>query len=548
MKEFSLQVSKEFSNGLRTYHKSRRQQGQFFDLFNVKPTQYGLVPYEPITLPLSADTIVGYGLDDEVFPFPQLFIGKGIVLIACVNRIFYVNPLDWTQLYELTLYDAENTTTEKSITAGGSWEFVDFWDTWFLTNGSCTVFSCGKDTMLGNTHKVYVHDGVPINCATDHLGRVLFGGFTYNDFWDSTWQTFWTEWISKKVSTGLSHTRDVGSDQDVYMPVGDEWIWWSSIGGGDALMLFFPSIFTTTGYTSSSYSSTRPYILDLLKMNTQGFARMPFQGKIQAIRPLGDLLIVYSEEGVAAMKPIVQPEPTYSIRDLKLGGIASRGAVAGNDEHHLYIDKSGMAVHITQALEIQPLGYREFFFPMLGNEITVSFSENPQNNDRFGEFYISGPDQHFGLTAQGLFEHGQVVTGAKYFQGATVGLGGELYNTDDIVGRIGQDVLDFNLPGLKTIESVRLVGRFRRVSGEDRNVTVAIDYRYDESDDEDWSTTSYKGINKEGMVFFPVAGVDFRLRIRITDYEDLDIDYAEFNIKHGDLRYKRSVPINQAFS
>jgi hypothetical protein len=118
----------------------------------------------------------------------------------------------------------------------------------------------------------------------------------------------------------------------------------------------------------------------------------------------------------------------------------------------------------------------------------------------------------------------------------------------DSNGRIGQDIIDFELSGLKTVESVRLAGRFWRLPDEDRSVSIALDYRYDLSDDDTWSTTSYKTINKEGVAHFPITALEFRLRILITNYEDLDLDYAEFYIKHGDKRFKRSVPINQAYS
>jgi len=541
MKEFSLQVSKEFSTGLRRYHKARRQQGQFFDLFNLKPTKHGIVPFEPVVLPLSNVTFNGYGLDDETFPFPQIFFGKKVVLIACATRIFYVNPLDWTQLYLLDTYDAESPANTKDITVGNSWKFIDFWDSWFLTNGACTVFAPGSDTMMGNTFKVYVADSVPVSCGVDHKGRAVFGGFELGKFWNSTWQTFWQSWEAKNQDTGISGTNDYG-----YMPIGDQWIWWSSIGGGDVLQLFFPSLISTTGpLTTSGYDADKPFVLEQFKKNEQGFAPMPVQGKVQAIQPLGDFLIVFSDEGVTAIRPVANPAPTYSIKDLQLGGIANRGAVAGDDNHLIYLDNSGNLVRIPSNLDVEPLGFREYLWDMLGTDVLISHSRDPKNVDKFGEFYISNPGQHYGLTEEGLYEHGQMVTSVKFFQGTTKGMAFEVSNEQ---GRIGQDIIDFNLPGLKTVEAVRLAGRFWRLSDEGRSVSIALDYRYDLSDDDTWATTTYKTINKEGMAHFPITALEFRLRVRITNFEDMDLDYAEFFIKHGDKRYKRSVPFSQAFA
>jgi hypothetical protein len=232
-----------------------------------------------------------------------------------------------------------------------------------------------------------------------------------------------------------------------------------------------------------------------------------------------------------------------------LGGIVARGAVAGDDNNHVYMDQSGLLMQIKASLEVVPLGYREYLFNSIGSDILISHVTNPQNLDTFGEFYISDGSRNWGLTKNGLFQHGQSITSAYYFQGATVGLGSDLSNPSDIVGRIGQDVIDFKLPGLKTIEHIRLIGRETIWSDEDDiDLTVALDYRYAMGDDQSWSTTSYKGVNKEGVVAFPVTALEFRLRILISDYEKLDIEYAEFSIKHGDKRFKRSVPISQAYS
>ena len=546
MKEFSEVSHDEYSKGLRRFNKSRRMQGQFFDLFNLKPTQFGLVPFDPMIMPIS---LANNGLSDETFPFPQLFIGKKHTFILGRNRIFYVNPLDWTQLYQLTTYDAASPLVEKSIATGGSWEFIDFWDTWLFTNGVCTIFGSGQDTMLGNSFKVYVQDTVPVACGVDHKGRAIFGGFTMGSFWDSTWQTFWNAWDSTNQDTGISSSR-LEEGNTVTMPIGDQWIWWSSIGGGDMLMLFYPTLFGTTGHvTTSGYDATKPIILDILKKNEQGFMPMPFQGRVTAIKPLGNFLIVYSTEGVAAIDPVVSPAPTYRTKNLQLGGISSRGAVAGDDKNHVYMDKSGLLMRIKANLEVEPLGYREYLFTSIGKDVLISHVNNPQNLDSFGEFYISDGSKNWGLTENGLFQHGQSITSAYYFQGVTMGLGSELYNPVDVVGRIGQDIIDFKLPGFKTIEHIRLVGRETLWSEEDSiALTVALDYRYKMGDDQSWNTTSYKGVNKEGVVTFPVTALEFRLRILICDYENLDIEYAEFSIKHGDKRYKRSVPISQAYS
>ena len=545
MKEFSDQIVKPLESGLRRYHKSRRGDYQLFELVNFKSTPFGLVPYEPVVNPFSED-LLGGGMLDMDFPFPQLFVGKKYTLLAARNKIYSVDPNDWSAIYELTLYDAENVDNEKSITEGEHWEFIDFWDFWILTNGKCSVFGCGKDRMLGNTYKVYVHDGVPVSCGCDHKGRVVFGGFDPTRFWDDTWETLWDAWYAVNQDTGISQTTQEGTDT-VKMPVGNNFVWWSSIGGGDALFLFFPQLVGQDGFIDSSYGASKPIILDILKKNEQGFVPMPFQGMVRASRPLGDYIINYSDGGVNAMKPVAGPTPTMEQINLGIGGISNRGAIAGDDQHHVYIDNSGMAVMISANLEVTPLGYREFFYPLLGTEIIISHSSNPQNNSRFGEYYISNGDQGFYLGENGLAEHKQVITSTKYYQGATIGFCNLLENIGDIIGRIGIDILDGGVSGLITLEWVRIAGRETMwdSSKDTSSLAVAIDYRYRIDDDGSWKTTAYKKVNKEGIVYFPISALDFRVRIRVDVYNKLDIDYVEYGIKHGDKRYKRSVPISR---
>lgn len=545
MREFHIEERKVFTTGLRTYHKMRRGQTQFYDLYNFKPTKEGLVSYEEMVVPIPIDVIYSMGLPDESFPFPQLFIGKEGAFVCGSQRIFFFNPLDWSTPYELTTYDATDTSNTKVIPAGNSWQFFDFWDTFFFVNGSCVVFGSAKDTMLGNDYKVYVHDGVPISACTEHLGRALFGGFTPDQFWDSTWNTFWLEWYDKNQDVGIDPYDNI-QGSDILMPVKENWIWWSSVGGADALMMFFPSLMQT-GFISSSYGSTKPMILDLLKKNEQGFAPMPVNGTVLATKNIGDHVIVYSTNGVTAIKPVVSPIPTYSITKLYDGGLANRNAVDGNDFHHVFVDSSGMLVRITGNLEVLPLGYREFFYPMLGSDLAVSFAENFQNNDPFGEFFISSSSENFYLGASGLNEHWQQVKSAKYFQGATVGMGDlEPANTTKNQGRFGLEGFDIGLvSGKKTLEWVRVI--FDETwydSNEQHTLQVSIGYRYSVKNDESWSYTSYKRVNKEGWVYFPVEALDHRVRIKVDEYDRAAIDSIKVGFKQGDRRYKRSISLD----
>lgn len=555
MREFSKSLDDLLTKGLRPFNK-RSKEFQIYDLFNFKPTKFGIVPYDPMTLAIPDASLSAYGLDDEVFPFPQLIVGKKYSFVCCVDRIFIVDPQDWSAMAELTTYDADNPSNTKSIQVGGVWELADFWDTWFLTNGRCTVFACGKDWIEGTTQKVFVSDATPIKTAVDYKGRLLLGGFDVNNFWSDTANTFMATFYNLNYDTGFNPYVEV-DNVDRLAPVYDNFVWWSSIGGGDALLFFFPSEVFETGFLGSAYywqtvpsgQSARPFILEMLQMNTQGFAPMPAQGQVVNFRELGDYLIAMSEHGVVALKNYSGPEPTIAPTDLNLGGISNRGAVASSKSLLVYIDNSGMLNVLGSDLSVQFSGYREFFYPLLGTDIIISYSPNPIDNSSFGAFYISNGQYTFILNERGLFESGQIVTSVAYREGGTIGLGNALVETADIVGRIGIDANDFELPGLKTVEWVRVeIDETSYLESPTTSLQVSLDFLYSNIGQGDWNSTSFKNINKEGLVYFPITANKFRINIKVSDYANFDIISFEVGIKHGDKRYTRHFQTNAVSS
>ena len=544
MKEFHVKIEEQLQRGLRKYHGEARNKYELFDLLNLRSTPTGIRPYNEIAFPIPDAQLDSYGLTDEAFPFPQLFIGKKNIFILGVDRIFYVDPSDWSVLYQLDTYDAENVDTLKSIVVGNAWSSMDFWDTTLFTNGVCTIIISGVDTITGGTGKVYVFDRTPIQCIADHKGRGLFGGFDYRTFWGATWETFWKEWYDKNTDVGL-HPYQTREGANKLMPVDENWIWWSSIGGGDLLFLFFPSLFTGQGFLTSEYGSTQPFIMDILEKNEQGFAPMPFPGKLLSMQSLRKSVIVYGEKGIARITPVVSPSPTYAVESLNSGGLASRGAVAGDSDKQVFLDNSGMLYLIADSGEITALGYKEYFYGMLENDVQISYSPEASSNNKLGRFFISGGGRNFCLDSNGLSETKRAVTSAFYFQGGTIGLGDQLVNVEDVIGTFGIDTFDLGLSGLKTIEWVRLAG-VETIWNESNGIQlqVSLDYRNRIGHDLRWNSTGYKKVNKEGVVYFPISGLEFRLNVKVTDYKKLEVSYIEVGFKHTDKRYKRSLPIS----
>lgn len=545
MKEYSFDLSEVFKEGIRPFHQRSRGL-QLYDLFNLKPTNSGMVGFDEVVFPISWSSISSYGLDSEEFPFPQLIIGKKYNFICCSDRIFIIDPNDWDVLAELDTYDPDTPANEKDITSGGYWSLADFWDTWFLTNGVCTVFACGEGWIESNKQKVYVSDATPIKAAQDYKGRLVLAGFNPNNFWSDTAETFLANWYDKNYDTGFNPYQE-RDNTDKLAPINNNFFWWSSIGGGDALLFFLPSkVLNDSFISSSSFDSDDPFYLEILKRNEQGFAPLPVQGQITDIELIGESLLMLSEDGVGFVQAVSQPTPTMGIRNLNLGGIACRGASASNLKTAVYIDNSGLLIEINADGSVQPVGYREFFAPLIGTDIIISHSHNPSlDRDNFGKFYISNGEKTFIYSKKGLIEVGQKVTSVGYARGATVGLGTEIFDTEDLIGRIGIDGQDFQMPGRKTLEWVQV--EFDEISEDATPLTslsVSIDYQYTNTNDESWYSTDYEYVNSEGFIYNPVCANKFRINIKVDDYEKFSIIYATVGIKYGDRRYKRSLSVS----
>jgi hypothetical protein len=121
MREYSSALSKVFTNGLRKDIESARNSLVLTQSKFLIPRNGTLVPAEDITDPLGeAPTIV--------WPFPQLFLGKDISLLAYDDS---VNEVD--SLWEITPFTIYDLATDNEATISGAptepWHFVDAYKT-----------------------------------------------------------------------------------------------------------------------------------------------------------------------------------------------------------------------------------------------------------------------------------------------------------------------------------------------------------------------------------------------------------------------------------
>ena len=554
MREFPLELDPVLQTGLRRFEYPSRRTPMMFDLYNMKPTSAGIVPYEPLQNPFNQETLYLYGLVFD-WPFPQLFIGSRVVLLASSDKIYAADPRQWDQLIPLTLYDADSPDDETTIQQGsGAWQFVDFGYTWFLTNGSDTVFTTGREEMFGGSQKVYVKHDMSIEAGCAHKGRMFLGGFNYNNFWNSTWQTFWNTWLSKAFDSGITFSKQKAEGSKL-MPVDGNWIWWSSIGGGDILLWLLPTLLSAglhgtdqSAIYSDTYDTDNPVFMEYLRKNEWSFSQLPVQGSVRTIKPLGDFIVCYTDSGVIALKP-QQTEYAATMAHIPVPkmetiGIAHKGAVGGDLNFHLMLDGSGGLWLLDRNLQANYLGYREFFSVLLPGPVSISHSQDPRDTAmlesgevNFGEFYLSTDKKSYVLNSKGLYETKQRVTSAHYFQGNTIGFVSQM-DSEDFEGHVGIDLIDFQTIGLKTITGIQLrVTETREIEKQAAGLQVAIDYKT--AKHSAWKTTAYKPVNREGYVALRVTGVDFRVRVKVDKFRKVAIGGLQALVQFGDGRFRR---------
>ena len=264
----------------------------------------------------------------------------------------------------------------------------------------------------------------------------------------------------------------------------------------------------------------------MVRKNQFGFMPMNWQGTVLKILPLGNNLIVYGDNGISALTPILEPVPTFGLRDISREfGIISRGSAGGDERGHTFVNEAGYLYSLSPDLQLKRLGYRKFFTGFSSTETTVN--HNPDEN----EFYISDGSNSYILTEAGLGEAAERIISLVTKDGV---LSGVIETQGVATGQLIIDIGNFGTAAIKSIENVH-VNYFGSAT-----VTVAIDYRYDRTSA--FTRTAFFPVNKEGMSFPKISGIDFKLIFKADAYGNVDNwNGFEFNVKFGDKRYKRGV-------
>ena len=476
MKEFPFIIDDAFQKGLRPEDTFYNREGFLEVCFNLKPAFGGLIDYEAPTDPFSGGVTV-------TPPFPQVFRGQELTLLLDGTTLQEVSTaaIPWT-LSAVSTFAVDAFTTQKAIPLGGPWHFVDLGPSFYAFNGECTVFRPGLALLKpGASTTTFVQDSVTIQTGCTHKGRVFVGGFNKDDIWGTTWQEIFAQW---EAASDLEEIDLATNGPD------SNWVIWSSIGGGDfPLWLFYPTTYGQLGLGPP----TSAMVLERMKRNEFGLAPLRMNGTVQVLKPLGNNVIAYGDEGIEALTLQGSQVGFEKIAEF---GVQGRGAVGGDVSGHIFIAEDGELYELNSSLQLTRRGYREWFSSF--SSVSTSITFNPVKK----EFHICDPSQGYMLRKEGLSEHRDMVTSTLYLGGTYYGLYTSAVSTNLRV-RTGQ--FDNNRQAFKYIHDIQV--QYQDIT----NLKIAIFYRYNHNSAfQKWGPVS---VSPEGIVTCTITALEFKIEL-----------------------------------
>jgi len=514
MKEFSFSIIGSIAQGIRNKLGAIRSDKGATSIVNMQLRETGPEPYVDVLSIISPSELAANGIVIN-YPSPQIFRGMGIMLLADGDAIYEVDTTTFL-LTKLIIYDVFDTETIKAIVQDGVWHFADFYDTWFLYNGTSVVFSTSHNNIGFLPDKIFVQDATTIGTGINFRGRLITAGFNPANFWNEEWQ-FAIE--AMKSNLPSSTTGDEA--------IKKSFIWWTMIANGDTLWQFFPQQAFTRN-TKGEFTLQGSRFIEAIERNDMGFMPMPWEGDVYVVKELGGNVVIYGRNGISAIKPVSEPAPTFGLVELHDFGIHSRAAVGGDVRQHIFIDSKGQIWRLRADLSTELLDYSEFIQPILSDNIGVTYDPNTQ------EFYIGSDSKGYLLGPQGMTEIHQLVTSIINEDGKK----GIFEDTLVTTGTIISNIITIGNNSTNTITSIEVDGLYQ--SG----TTVAIDYRY--ARDAAFIRSRFVGLNKIGWVRFNFSGLEFRVVIQAPDFVNFHPSDITVKWKSHDKRNRRGIDVSQA--
>lgn len=454
-----LNLKKNLSKGLRQEDRNSVDNLGFVSLINLQPTVHGLT-----TVDVPDDS--WFKSLSEPWPFPQVWRMKdGKIIVAGQTTIWELNRS--TLVFEVLITD---------LPKGGGWHITDMFKTWAATNGVCVVSHAN-----GHTD---VHTAPVVQSCVEFQERGFWGGF------DGSSDPFYMSKADKKYQPGVAMSS----------PLPSYYVSWSSVLGGDLFEYFRESIRSGSHLKRFGHDSNQ--VLEYLERGDSGGGAIKFLTTVRKMMAIGignqANLVVYGDDGIAMLSPMIDPSPTMSIQHLSNLGINSRSAVSSdNNRSHLFVDGDGNLWLLGNDKKLEKKGYKEFI--STSGEVVVS--HDPIMN----QFFITDGVKGFVFNEFGLAEISQMPSAMQRIDNSLMA---PLKYTSVATGEVSMktDTMLMEDSDIKTFTQVG--ANYRNL----KNVFAAFEARIHPG--ADWVSTEWFAANDNGISYPRITGVDVRVKVK----------------------------------
>lgn len=416
-----------------------------------------------------------------------------------------VTPLLGTQAG--TARSADGTYTENIIANG---------TTFALLGGTgAAAFTGVIDTVSVVRTSTFV-----AKALANHDNRLVLGGLSGAYFSH-------TNFTAKIYDAWRNTTPDevVVTDTDAF---DTGWILYSAQAGGDNDIPFATFLAALNLPSTTTFTKFEEIIIGAIESGEMGMLPLRRAGDIYALKQLGGDLVAYGKNSISVLRFGELPyrggsKLGYREQVIAEWGVASRGAVAGSNDEHVFVSKQGDMWRLSDK-GLERLGYDEFVGALTLASIVMA-------HDPFENYYwISDGTNGYCYTRTGLGKCSDIMPSS-------------VLRADDTNGLVGTGIIASPVTGV-TVETELLDGGVRTawevgyidISTTDTDTTgwqEATRYRLNKGDA--LTTKSAETFDDRGRLRAKTPGIEFAFRLTATDRTKVDLERMDIVAGRGKL-------------
>jgi hypothetical protein len=359
MREYPYIIREHLVNGLAPDNHGTKNSKHLETLKNLRCVPQGATALETVTqVPWTT------GLT-PAWPFPQLCSEEDVNIVLGGSAASWAILGTWsgdaTPAVTTGIYQPATPVNQfvPGFVTGVPYQFAAMRDLWIATNGTYLLwkFPFGDGKVVGAA--------LPCLSVAQHSHRLLLGGLSGSWFTESTnarWKAIMDAWRRTQPKELLIHEDTAFTNN---------WVVWSERGGGAKDVPYHLVMVMLGAYGTAAVDTAAEEIVARIESGEIGMVNPRGAGRVKAMVPMGDTVIVYGHHGVCALTPD-QGGARYLERMVHHEGLSVGSAVAaGRDAHVAILDTGDLAVVDGQGVKV--VGFGHLF---TGRNMSVNYDPN----------------------------------------------------------------------------------------------------------------------------------------------------------------------------